>query len=430
MKISTGTPLHELTPFLISSIRPPTENSSLAFRLTKNCYWNKCAFCPVYKTGSKFEIRPINEVLADIASAKEIDDAMFDSGIGFPVYSSADYSRAHSFIGAVQRAKWESGLIDLPRETPLDSSPDAAMRWFSSWFIDRPDFSDCVQHLLAWRISGARTCFLGDADSLILKPEYIETVTSAVKRNFPSVERFTIYGRTKSAARREAPRVLKRFAKAGISRVHFGLESGSDRVLNLISKGETSEDHIKGCLNVKNAGISCSVYVMPGLGGAALSETHAAETSAVLNKISPDFVRLRTLKIFSGSPLEKLRDDGAFAEADEETVIREIRVLINSLTCSTAIVSDSAVNLLCINGNLPEDKQLMLNEIDNYLAKTVREKLLYSFSSRLDSFMGQYGEMPEDLAAELGSLLPKKLTDADDESLKKAALLLRSRLMP
>jgi hypothetical protein len=33
-------------------------------------------------------------------------------------------------------------------------------------------------------------------------------------------------------------------------------------VLELIKKGETSEDHIHGALKVKEAGISCSVYVM------------------------------------------------------------------------------------------------------------------------------------------------------------------------
>ena len=41
-------------PFEICSIRPPTENESLTFRLTRNCGWNRCLFCPVYKYGARF----------------------------------------------------------------------------------------------------------------------------------------------------------------------------------------------------------------------------------------------------------------------------------------------------------------------------------------------------------------------------------------
>ncbi len=60
----------EIEPFEISSIRPPTENSSLTFRLTRNCYWNRCGFCPVYKTGSRFSKRLIEDVEKDISRAK------------------------------------------------------------------------------------------------------------------------------------------------------------------------------------------------------------------------------------------------------------------------------------------------------------------------------------------------------------------------
>ena len=67
-----------LEPFEIASIRPPTENGSLSFRVTRNCYWNKCKYCPVYKTGAGFSRRSLEEVKADIANAKELDNILFD----------------------------------------------------------------------------------------------------------------------------------------------------------------------------------------------------------------------------------------------------------------------------------------------------------------------------------------------------------------
>jgi radical SAM superfamily enzyme YgiQ (UPF0313 family) len=51
-------------------IRPPSEAGSLLVRVSRNCPWNHCAFCPVYK-GTKFSLRPVEEVLSDIAAMKE-----------------------------------------------------------------------------------------------------------------------------------------------------------------------------------------------------------------------------------------------------------------------------------------------------------------------------------------------------------------------
>ncbi len=51
--------------------RPPSEANSLLLRVTRGCPWNRCAFCSMYK-GMKFEIRPVEEVLADIETAREL----------------------------------------------------------------------------------------------------------------------------------------------------------------------------------------------------------------------------------------------------------------------------------------------------------------------------------------------------------------------
>lgn len=48
-------------------IRPPSEASSLLIRVTRNCPWNQCLFCPAYK-GVKFSKRTVEEVKKDIDS--------------------------------------------------------------------------------------------------------------------------------------------------------------------------------------------------------------------------------------------------------------------------------------------------------------------------------------------------------------------------
>ena len=63
--------------FEIGSIRPPSEGGSysLLIRATRNCPWNRCAFCygsPYNR--ERFELRPVDEIKADIDSVKAISN--------------------------------------------------------------------------------------------------------------------------------------------------------------------------------------------------------------------------------------------------------------------------------------------------------------------------------------------------------------------
>ncbi|NIM46793.1 MAG: radical SAM protein [Candidatus Aenigmarchaeota archaeon] len=46
-------------------IRTPSESESLSIRVNRNCPWNRCLFCPVYK-GKKFNQRSMEEIKKDI----------------------------------------------------------------------------------------------------------------------------------------------------------------------------------------------------------------------------------------------------------------------------------------------------------------------------------------------------------------------------
>ncbi len=52
-------------PFEQGPIRPPSEAHSLLVRVSRNCPWNRCAFCSVYK-GTSFSLRTVAEVVADL----------------------------------------------------------------------------------------------------------------------------------------------------------------------------------------------------------------------------------------------------------------------------------------------------------------------------------------------------------------------------
>ena len=75
-------------------IRPPSEASSLLIRVTRNCPWNQCLFCPAYK-GVKFSKRTVEEVKKDI-------DSMADELRGYSGVTTAFLQDADSLILPVE----------------------------------------------------------------------------------------------------------------------------------------------------------------------------------------------------------------------------------------------------------------------------------------------------------------------------------------
>jgi len=426
----------DLQPFEICSIRPPTENYSLTFRLTRNCYWNKCAFCPVYKCGAKFSRRTVEEVLQDIKRAKLIDDFLFEQGVGYPVYSEADFYKLQAIVQNVQQQRWEAGIIDTESSSDSNGRIDAAtidderMQWFMQWFVDKPTLAQCFEHIVQWRIGGGKTCFLGDADGLIVSAKDYERILSLIKNNFPTLERFTIYGRTKTARKKDFKELMQ-LHKAGINRVHFGLESGSDEVLKLVHKGEDSRDHIEGCIKARDAGLSVSVYIMPGLGGRRLSHTHALETARVINAIQPDFVRLRTLSVFPYTPLSLMVKSGAFELCSDDDIVDEIETLIRAIDVPVMLFSDSATNLLPLNGRFPQQKNALLTLISEYKSKDNTQRLQYRLQSRLESFIGQYGRLTPDIEKLIQPLIKGNTIDMGNTAYVETVLeAIYNKLMP
>jgi hypothetical protein len=59
-------------------VRPPSEAHSYLIRVTRNCPWNKCLFCPVYKK-APYGPRPVEDVLAEIDYDAEVLGDRFKS---------------------------------------------------------------------------------------------------------------------------------------------------------------------------------------------------------------------------------------------------------------------------------------------------------------------------------------------------------------
>lgn len=347
----TEQPIEKLT-YEIGPIRPPSEAASLLVRFTRNCPWNKCEFCNLYK-GRKFERRPLPEIKADIDAIGQIRDAL--SGL----------ARQRGETGRVTR--------DLLREVLSD-----------------PRYNDCFRTVTAWMYSGAANVFIQDANSLVMKAGDLAEALRYLKEVFPSVNRVTSYARSQTISQLYSVEDLKRLKEAGLTRLHLGLETGSDFLLKYMRKGVTKEQHIIAGRRVKESGIELSEYVMPGLGGKTWWREHALETADALNNIDPDFIRFRTLKVTKRMILYRKLETGEFLLEQDEEILTELRLLIEHLEGITSFIkSDHIMNLLEeVEGRLPGDKEKMLGVIDRYFALAPEARLVYRAGRRAGVYRG------------------------------------------
>ena len=335
----------ECTCYETGRIRPPSEAASLLVRVTRNCPWNRCTFCPVYKD-QKFSLRSVEDVTADVramaATAEAVRNLSLRMGHG----------------GEVNQRVISALLLEAGGR-------------------------EALQVALFLR-DGGRSVFLQDANSLILPVDRLVEVLNEIRQRFPAVSRVTSYARSHTLYRRSVDD-LKRLREAGLDRIHVGLESGCDEVLQLVEKGTTAHEQIEAGRRVKAAGMELSEYVMPGLGGRALWRQHAEQTARVLSAIEPHFIRLRSLAIPPGSPLEAQWEHGEFEPLDDVGVAREIGLFLDGLEgMTTRVVSDHSLNLLEeIEGQLPDDLPKMRAVVDRFLALDETDQQVFIVGRRI-----------------------------------------------
>jgi hypothetical protein len=241
--------------------------------------------------------------------------------------------------------------------------------------------------VILFALGGSRTAFVQDADSLFIKSADLVEILKHLREKFPGIERVTSYARSRTVAKKEIEE-LKAVRAAGLDRLHIGMESGSDQVLELVKKGATREEVIEAGTKAKAAGFELSEYVMPGLGGKKLSREHAEQTADALNRINPEFIRLRSLAVSPRSPLYEFLAAKQFEPLDDLETVREIRLFISLLDgISSNLVSDHVLNLLPeLEGKFPADKPRLLEVCDRFLSLPDREQMVYIIGRRAGIF--------------------------------------------
>ncbi len=379
--------LNRFLGFEVGPIRPPSEAKSLLIRVTRNCQWNRCTFCPVYKN-KVFSLRTVEEVISDIdLLSKQV------SKLRETYASPSQLSRGSLWL-----------LLKTVEQDELPAF-DYTLKWFSD---------------------GMQSVFLQDSDSLVIGTDDLVKILLHLREQFPWIERVTSYSRS-STILKIGQDGLAKIRNAGLNRIHVGLESGSNNVLRFVKKGASHDVHVRAGQMVKTAGFELSEYVMPGLGGKRYSDEHARESATALNQINPDFIRLRPLAISSRVPLFLEMEKGTFDKLNDVEVAKELRLFIENLDgISSTILSDHILNLFVdLEGTLPKDKERMLNIIDSFLMMDDESQLLFRLGRRLGYFdcledMNNQQKLDRvKLIAERQGITPKNIDNAIDRLMER-----------
>ena len=224
--------------------------------------------------------------------------------------------------------------------------------------------------LLRLVIDGNPRLHLLGCNPFCLNTRQLLSILAMIHDRLPCVNEVSMYARADDILKKSSDE-LNALAHAGVTDLHIGLESGSSAVLLLHEKGETIEDIETAMSMLERCGIRYHLTAIPGLGGKELSREHAIKTAAVISRHRPMSVWCIALKIWPDTPLAKMVEEGIFEPLSFEEILAEEREMMSriEMTVPMLYVDSTVLNKYTIIGMLPEQKQLMLQQMDILLEK-------------------------------------------------------------
>ncbi|MDD2878849.1 MAG: radical SAM protein [Rhodoferax sp.] len=224
--------------------------------------------------------------------------------------------------------------------------------------------------------------FLGDGDAMALSTRRLMTILEAIQTHLPRVRRISTYCLPRNL-RNKTVSDLQEMREAGLSLAYVGAESGDDEVLQRVNKGETFESTREALDKLGAAGITRSVMLLNGLGGAVLSRQHALNSARLINLTQPEF--LATLVV--SFPQGEARFRQNFPEwepLDQQALFAEMSQFLQALELKrTVFRSDHASNWLVLKGTLGADKERLLAQVTQAMQNPESVKLRASWQRGL-----------------------------------------------
>ena len=216
----------------------------------------------------------------------------------------------------------------------------------------------------------AQRVFLADGDALALDTPTLIEILIELNEQLPLLSRVSCYA-TPANILHKSQQQLESLKQHKLSLIYLGIESGSDLILKKITKGATQRGIAEAMHKADSSGLKVSGTVILGLGGQQYWQQHIDGTVALLN--AAPLTYLSTLQLFLQADAKKefLRKfNEPFIEQNDVAILHEQQRLISDLLPPKRVIfrSNHASNALALAGNLPTDREILLNKIQQALS--------------------------------------------------------------
>jgi radical SAM superfamily enzyme YgiQ (UPF0313 family) len=209
----------------------------------------------------------------------------------------------------------------------------------------------------------AEKVFVGDGDALVLPTPHWMSLLEAAQRGFPRLRRVSCYAMARNVLEKTDDE-LKALCDAGLKQLYIGPESGDNRTLKKIAKGDDFDAHVEAAEKAHRAGMKISVIALLGIGGDD-PQKHARETARLVTAMDPEFFSALTVTVVPGTPLAKQAARGKFSVPDVPDLLRELRTMVDEARPTRSLFrTNHASNYLPLAGELPKDRERIVDVID------------------------------------------------------------------
>jgi radical SAM superfamily enzyme YgiQ (UPF0313 family) len=221
--------------------------------------------------------------------------------------------------------------------------------------------------------------FLEAGDALIAPQRLLVPVLTYLHEKFPRIKSIGTYASPNSGLIK-TPEQLAELHSLGLSIAYLGVETGDETLLKEIDKGATYAQIVEAGRKIKQAGITLSVTLILGLGGAARSREHALGTARILTDLDPDFAGALTLMLVPETPLGKAYQEGRFQPITPFQTLEELKTMIeNSNFTNCFFTANHASNYLPLKVRLPAQKAEVVKLLNDVIASGDLSKLRPEF---------------------------------------------------
>lgn len=173
-----------------------------------------------------------------------------------------------------------------------------------------------------------KTVFLGDANAINVDQKLLIEALKEIRKEFNRpvysfVDAFT-------TPKKKSKDDLIEAKKEGLKRLYIGLESGSQKVLNILNKPMKIEDFVDFVTDLKSIGIAVSIIVIAGVGGKMYWDEHVNETAKVIAKIplnEDDLIYISPLVKYSDIPYTYIEKELGLGELNENEILLQAKEL-------------------------------------------------------------------------------------------------------